>query len=89
MNKKELYVAGCFVALLSSFLLNHLLTCVLIGVTLLFIPLNNGGMSVEDYYVMKYKECSLDEFEDQMFYKAFCRTVFIFVATLIYTLYAK
>ena len=86
MDNRKIYIIGSCVALLGSFLINHLLTCVLIGAILAFIPLHRGGMGVDDYYAMKYQECSLDEFENEMFYKAFCKASFVFVATFIYTM---
>lgn len=86
MNKKKIYVTGSCAALLVSFLVNHLLTCVLIFVALMFIPMNNRGGSVDDYYAMKYQECSLDDFEDEVFYKVFCKAFFIFVTTFVYTM---
>lgn len=88
MDKNKLYVTGSCVALLVSFLVNHLLTCVLIFVTLMFIPMSKRGGSVDDYYAIKYQECSLDDFEEEVFYKVFCKSFFIFVATFVYTMCA-
>ena len=82
MNMKKIYIIGICIALLGSFFIDSVLTCVMIASVLFFIPLCNEGMDVNEYYRDYY---SLDEFDDELLYQVFCKAAFILSTTFMYS----
>ena len=83
---KKIYIIWSCIALLGSFFIDSVLTCVMIASVLFFIPLCDEGMDANEYYRMRYQDYySWDEFDNELLYQVFCKAAFILATTFMYS----